>query len=572
MIPRIIWIPVVCLLSVIAVIAGSGHSSGHAQAAWQVGGTPRLVFSTYLGGSTPFDPNSGALTFAQNAAADCGGNIYVTGGTQVSDLPVLNAWQPAPLAGSTMSAFVAKYSPSGRLLWCTYLGGNNQSLGLGIAAMPNGGAVVAGATSSNGSGPFPTMNGFQTTNNGESDYFVAVFDALGNLLYSTYLGGSGMEGGPGAVFVDNGSNGNNVAVDARGLVYVTGVTPSGGGGAIKFPVTPNALQSDMNGSTDAFLTIINPGKSGASSLIYSSFLGGNEGEQGHGVAVNARGKHITVGGYTRSTDFPTTPNAFRSQSAPVNYLSNGFVAQFRSSRPGSSSSHYTFRYSTYLGADTVDARDDTYGIALGPKGLIVATGRTQSAGFPMTQNGAPSIYNSAPYLLANKSGDEPYLVKIDPSLSGAASLVYSTYLGGGSPPGASEPSGSFGTAVGVDAKGRAFVGGETDAQGTQYVPSRYSEEAPSETPYTKNALITAAQGDYDAIFMRISHGGGHLEYSTFFGGSQSDRTYGLAVDPAGNVALTGLTFSSDFPVKNPAQTWPGNTNYQNAFVAKFSSR
>ena len=66
-----------------------------------------------------------------------------------------------------------------------------------------------------------------------------------------------------------------------------------------------------------------------------------------------------------------------------------------------------------------------------PTGLIVATGRTQSAHFPMTPAGVPTIFNSATYLKEGSSGDEPYLVKINPSLSGTASLVYSTFLGGG---------------------------------------------------------------------------------------------------------------------------------------------
>ena len=76
------------------------------------------------------------------------GEYYVTGATTVSDLPVTNAYQPNP-RGSTMSAFVAKYNEAGQLLWCTYLGGNNQSMGIGVAAMPNGGVAVVGITTSN---------------------------------------------------------------------------------------------------------------------------------------------------------------------------------------------------------------------------------------------------------------------------------------------------------------------------------------------------------------------------------------------------------------------------------------
>ncbi|MHB9072264.1 MAG: autotransporter domain-containing protein [Desulfobaccales bacterium] len=533
--------------------------------------TPDLVFSTYLGGSAGFSP----LTFGQNAACDALGNIYVTGATQVSNLPVLNAYQSTPAPGSTESAFVAKYNPAGQLLWCTYLGGNNQSMGIGVAATPTGGVAVTGITTSDGSGSFPTTsNAFQSKNNGQSDYFVTVFDAQGKLQYSTYLGGSGAEGmvqgtSGQIIFTDDSNNGNCVAVDANGRVYVGGITTSGGGsGAIKFPVTDKtALQKDFAGSRDASLSILDPAKSGAASLVYSSFLGGDHDNQGHSVAVDPSGRNIAVGGFTTSSNFPTTSNAYRSTAPSGGFApnsSNGFITQFQSSKPGSPSSTYTMRYSTYLGADSSTARDDVYGMTMTPSGLIVATGRTQSSGFPMTTAGS-TVFNSAPYLKEGKSGDEPYVVKIDPSLNGTASLVYSTFLGGGS---ASGKWGSWSTSVAVDARGAVYAGGETDAQGALYDPS--DKTAPQTFPYTRNAFLQALQGSEDAMLMQINPSGDPLDYSTYLGGTLSDRTYGLAVDPDGNVVVTGLTFSSNFPVQNPAQTWPGNANYQNAFVTKFS--
>ncbi len=571
MMRRVRLSPVAWLLLAIAAILGGGYASAQAQALRSAGQTPHVVFSTYLGGSVPFVPHSSALTFAQNAACDAQGNTYVTGATTVSDLPgTTNAFQPSPAQYSTMSAFVAKYNPAGQLLWCTYLGGNNQSMGVGVAAMPNGGVAVVGITTSDASGPFPTsITAYQPQNNGQSDYFVTVFDANGNLQYSTYLGGSGIEGGvnagPPISLPDDSNSGNGVAVDANGLVYVGGMTASSG-----FPVTANALQSHLAGTMNACLCIIDPTQSGQNSLVFSSFLGGNHDTQGHSVAVNPSGSNITVAGFTTSSkDFPTTANAYRSSAPHDGFAascSNGFVTQIQSSQPGSPSSVYTLLYSTYLGADSSTARDDVYGMTLDPTGLIVATGRTQSAGFPMTQGG-PSIFNSASYLQEGVSGDEPYLVKINPALNGTASLVYATFLGGGSATGAW---GSFCTSVGVDAQGTVYVAGETYATGGQYVPSGQPVEAPQEFPYTPNALLTALQGSFDAIFMQIAPGGATLGYSTYLGGTLSDRTYGLAIDPTGNVVLAGLTFSKDFPVVNPAQKWPGIKGVQNAFVTKFS--
>jgi hypothetical protein len=464
-----------------------------------------------------------------------------------------------------MSAFVAKYDPTGNLLWCTYLGGNQQSMGVGIAAMPAGGVAVAGLTTSDTSVPFPTMNPYQPQLAGKSDYFVTVFDGSGNMLYSTYLGGSGAEGTPQPNTFDyDSNNGNNVAVDAQGLVYVTGITSSS-----DFPVTPeNAVQPQIAGGKDAFLSIIDPGKSGGDSLVYSSFLGGTGDDKGHGVAVNSTGSLITLVGFTASLDFPTTTNGYRSGAPANGFSSNGYVAQFTSSQPGQQSSQYTKNYCTYLGGKTDTARDDAYGVAMDPQGLILVTGRTQSADFPMNDSSVPSIFNSAPYLAQSSSNDEPYLVKINPSISGTASLAYATFLGGGSTNGTG---GAFCTSVAVDSKGTAYVGGETDNTGVfLYTYSPTAVTAPTQFPHTADALFTSLQGNFDAILMQISPDGTTLGYSTYIGGTEGDRTYGLAVDSTGNVVQTGPTYSSDFPLKNPAQTWPGNAGGLNAFVAKFA--
>jgi hypothetical protein len=556
----------ISVLAAITALVGSGFSQRPpAQAPLANAGTPYLIFSTYLGGVLTCLSCSDGRTFAQNVTSDTQGNIYVTGATESVTLPVRNAWQPRPAPHSSMSAFVAKYDPAGELLWMTYLGGNNKSVGWGIAAMPGGGAAVLGLTSSDEKGPFPTKNAFRPNYQGNADYFVSVFDANGNMLYSTYLGGYDIEGG--ALFVDNASNGNSVAVDARGLVYVTGTT-SWNGIHIgdRFPVTSNAIQSQPAGPTDAFLSIFDVTKIGVDSLIYSSFLGGQDNEKGHSVTVNTGGSLITVAGYTDSSDFPTTANSYRPAPPPHGFTSNVFVAQFRSTKPGDPTSEYSAVYATYLGANSKEARDDTYGITQDKNGIIFATGRTESRDFPMTKPGFPSIYNSAPYLAPGKSGDEAYLVKIDPLLCGEASLVYSTYLGGGSPDGLW---GTFATSVGVDSHGAVYVGGETSAAGVEYVYSQDPVEASMPLPYTDDALFKWIEGPSDTMLMRLSGSGSRLEYSTFFGGHGSDRLYGLNVDPDGNVIVTGLTSSSDFPVKNPAEPWPGNSGEQNAFITKF---
>lgn len=543
---------------VLALVA-SISSHAQSQPPSQAQGKPSLIFSTTLGGLNCNCDNP--RTFAENTGSDAAGNTYVTGATRVLDLPVLHAFQPQPATGASMTAFVAKLDPSGKLLWLTYLGGDNQTMGEGLAVLPDGGVAVDGITSSDESEPFPTLNAFQDTNaGGDADYFVSVFDKDGNLRYSTYFGGSDAEG---SGFVDNNSNGNNLAADAHGLVYLVGTTASS-----DFPRTANALQPALNGSSDAIVAVFNPSESGADSLIYSSFLGGSANEKGHGAAVDATGGLITAVGYTDSCDFPTTDNAYRKKHPPNGWVSNGFVAQFTSSKPGDPTSEYQFRYSTYLGGNTDQAREDAYGVAVDHNGIIAVTGRTVSPDFPTT---IPSVYPSAPYLGLDKSNDQPYMVKIDPSREKKASLIYGTYLGGGADHSFALGGGGFGTSIGVDSHGNVSVAGEISSLGIEYTYDTMNYVAPRKFPYTQDALIPAFQGGgQDSILMQIPPSGAWLAYSTYLGGSGDDRAYGLAVDPDGNVVVTGVTSSADFPLKNPAQVFPHVPGQQNAFITKFS--
>jgi len=436
-------------------------------------------------------------------------------------------------------------------------------MGVGIGALPDGSVAVNGWTSSN---DFPIMNGCQEKYGEHNDAFLTVYDAKGVMRYSTYLGGKNIEG-PSEQFTDNNSTGNNLAVDAQGLVYITGETNS-----TDFPFSSNAIQTKLNlkdnqaspHASDAFLSIFDITKKGKASLIYSSLLGGDKDEKGHAITVSTTGDYITVVGYTSSRDFPTTTNALRSKAPTVEFQSNGFVSQFKSDTPGSASSKYAARYSTYLGADTGGIRDDTYAVALAPGGIITVTGRTQSASFPVTADLA--IYNSAPYLVSGHS-DEAFIVKLDPSLSGAASLLYGTFLGGGS----STQGGDFATGIAIDSSGATFVGGEVMNAGVLYTLTPPPREAPELFPYTSDAFMTSLQGSANCMIMQTSPDGRTLAYSTYFGGNDNDRTYGLAIDQSGNIHWTGLTFSNNFPLRNPAQKWPKNGKNQNAFITVFGT-
>ena len=269
------------------------------------------------------------------------------------------------------------------LAWSTYLGGNGNDWGKGIAVDAAGNAYVTGQTES---GNFPTTAGaFDTTYNGDCDAFVAKLNASGSgLVYSTYLGGG------------NSDTGLGIAVDAAGNVYVTGETESG-----NFPTTAGAFDTTDSGG-DAFVAKLNASGSG---LVYSTYLGGSGRNLGYGIAVDAAG-NAYVTGWTDCSDFPTTAGAFDTTYSGSRY--NAFVAKLNASGSG-------LVYSTYLGGS---GRDQGLSIAVDAAGNAYVTGQTESSDFPTTAGAFDTTY---------QGGDDAFVAKLNASGSG---LVYSTYLGG----------------------------------------------------------------------------------------------------------------------------------------------
>jgi hypothetical protein len=370
------------------------------------------------------------------------------------------------------------------LSYSTYLGGGGDDRGYGIAVDGFGCAYVTGYTES---GDLPVLNAYDNTYGGGTDYFVAKLSAAGNaLVYCTYVGGSGWDWG------------RDIAVDGFGCAYVTGETNSS-----DYP-TQNAYDASYNGGVvDVFVTKLS---AAGSSLIYSTYLGGSDNDSGHRLVVDGSG-YVYVTGGTRSSGFPTQ-NPYQA------YQGGWDVFVTKLSAAGNS-----LNYSTFLGgANAGDEQGD--GIAVDGLGCAYVTGVTSDSKFP-TQNAYDTGIN----------GDEDaFVTKF--SAAGNA-LVYSTYLGGAS--------GDGGNSIAVDGSGCAYMTGYT-----------YSTNFPTQNPYQTD------QGSGDAFVTKLGSSGNILVYSTYLGGGDNEGGFKIAVDGSGNAFVTGVTWSSDFPTLNTYQTDQGD--------------
>jgi uncharacterized protein (TIGR03437 family) len=438
---------------------------------------PPLIYSTYQGGS--------GLDYGYAVAVDSIGNTYVTGGVGSTNF--------AGTLQGLEDAFVIKINPSGTAkMYTTYIGGGSSDEGHGIAVDVQGNAWVTGTT---GSMDFPLKNAIQSKMAGSGDMFLTKLNAAGAISYSTYFGGIGQDTGSG------------IALDPSGNVYVTGTTFSA-----DFP-TKNPFQSARGAQSDAFIAKFNP----SGSVVYATYLGGNNVDQGNAIAVDAAG-NAYVTGYTASTNFPL-------QSPIRSSLTSGAVNAFVTKiNPAGSA----LVYSTYLGGTTTDYGT---GIAVDSSGNAYVTGPTNSDDFPLV--------NPIDNKLGSHAVDDIFVAKFNPS---GSALVYSTYLGGGSE---DEP-----YAIAIDQTGNAYITGRTNS---------------SDFP-----LVSAIQGTrtaFDMFVTEINAAGSAVLFSTFLGGSGNESGRGIAVDTLGNIHVAGEGTSANFPTVKPLQgTAGGGSSVQDALV------
>ena len=544
------------------------------------------------------DPSAIRLSIrgARSASLDSHGNLvlHLSGGDVIEQAPViyqdinghrktvagrysLATPDPAQSAGTEVGFQLADYDRTRplvidpMLVYSTYLGGISTDSASGIAIDAAGDAYIVGTAAS---ADFPTTVGVYQRKRwgGVYSVFVTKVDPAGSgLVYSTYIGGTSVTG----------DAGSSIAVDKAGDAYIAGVASSH-----NFPVTPGAFQKlypgDGTDSTSGFITKLNPT---GSALIYSTFLGGNEGMGGGdtatGIALDSasntyitgaagpgfpvtKGAYQTVKGGDFGVGYVTKLNATGSKlvystfvaestyatqtgAVAVDGTGSAYVAGYL--YPANINDEYTnpmivklnpagtkLLYGTYLASNFWGAADS---IAVDGSAQAYVTGYTQATNFLVTagafQTTRPSAYaTNCPFVSKlNKAGTE---------------LLYSTYLGGSS--------GETGNAIAVDGTGSAVVTGKT-----------VSTNFPTMNPTQPNVGGSEAT---NVFITKLNATGSALLFSTYLGGRETDSGNGVALDADGNIYVAGDTSSTGFPVRNAYQSVL-HGSLENAFVAKLNS-
>ncbi len=437
--------------------------------------------------------------YIRDVVTDSQGNFIVTGYTLSTNFPVKDSYQDS------------------------FAGGENDLHGVGGDAIVAkfdkdgqllwstylGGSDIDGATCVNvvtgdnivilgltKSNDFPTTtDAYQQDYSANYDIFIAKFASNGTLIYSSYLGASGND------------QVNDCELDSAGNFVI-----AGGTGSSTFPVTADANQSVFGGGSDGFLMRLSPN---CSTILYSTFLGGSGYEGIDKFVIDAQG-NIIVSGPAVNPNFPITEDAYQDSINGTHR--DFFIAKYNPSGE--------VTYATYFGGSHMD---DCFGVGVDSSGNIIASGRTWSADFP-TVNAYQENYSD---------GVDGIVTKLS---ADGQELIFSSYFGGS----------AWDTIhhVSVDSSDNVLVSGGAGPDGFPII----------------DAFQENHSGSWDNIIILISPDGQPV-FSSYLGGNASDMPWNQYLSND-HLYIVGSTKSSDFPVTSTAyqKTYIGN---EDGYIFRF---
>ncbi|HXG67715.1 MAG TPA: hypothetical protein VNO70_21615, partial [Blastocatellia bacterium] len=357
-----------------------------------------LVYSTLFGGSS--------VNLMIALALDASSAPVVVGSTHSTDFPT-TAGAFDQTHNGEYDAFVTRFDSSGsRMVFSTLLGGSAVDEAWAVDLDGAGRVYVAGHT---GSQNFPTTAGaydttpnalIDATFNSLQDVFVARLSETGTALaYSTYLGGQGVD------------YATDLAVDALGVVTLTGRTVPISSTAAPFPTTAGAVDRTLNGNDDAYIVRLRGAGAGASDLEYSTLLGGNDTDQATALALDpVKPELVTVVGWTYSGNFPVTPGALLPTHFAPTDTTLMFVTRFQFPATGGGS----LVWSTYHGAPGNQQAED---VVVDDTGAAIVVGANSTRNPPTTERAFDRTPATSDGIISRISAD-------------GSQLLYSTLLGG----------------------------------------------------------------------------------------------------------------------------------------------
>ena len=396
------------------------------------------------------------------------------------------------------------------LEWSTFLGGSDLDAILNFDVKENGEIIVVGIT---GSSDFPSTPGlYDPTHNGNQDWFISCFNPDGSqLLWSTFIGGSDNDW----IY--------DVEITQSGDIVLAGMTFSS-----DFSTTPGAYDPTFGGYCEGVLVKM---EADGTDLIYSTFLGGNNNEWILQLVLNDSDLPI-VGGYTASSDFPTTAGCFDNS---FNGVRDAFVTCMNEDGTD-------LVYSTFIGGGNQEGHEDFaniirlkyMGLDIHSSGDVVIGGSTHSNDFPVTTDAYDTTANG---------GRDGFVLRLN---STGSDLVYSTYLGGFD--------GESTDAIFVDEMGVVTVSGYTQS---------------SNFPTTPGAYDSTYNGNIDVCLTVLNAEGTDLLYSTFIGGNEDDYTCELEQVESGSIIITGYG-GLGFPTTPQAYDTTFNGSNSDMFLSIFN--